>query len=153
MCALVTGVQTCALPISWAVSGAAVAFGALPQRVEVLVAISAGGMIAGSMFSLTASSAAFRSYVLPVALGPIIGFLSVGDRAPVAIAGMGAVYLLVVWIWGRDTARGIESGILLRLENVALVADLAAAREAAAAAARMKRDRFANPRTEPRTPP
>src|SRR3546814_1911021 len=93
---------------AWAVSGAAVAFGALPQHVEGLVAISAGGMIAGSMFSLTASSAAFRSYVLPVALGPIIGFLSVGDRAHVAIAGMGAVYLLVVWIWGRDTARGID---------------------------------------------
>src|SRR3546814_6499881 len=39
---------------AWAVSGAAVAFGALPQHVEGLMAISAGGMIAGSMFSLTA---------------------------------------------------------------------------------------------------
>src|SRR5690606_21910663 len=107
----------------WAASGAAVTFGELPQHVEGLVAISTGGMIAGAMFSLTASSTAFRSYVLPVALGPIVGFLSVGDRAHAAIAGMGAVYLLVVWAWGRDTARGIESGIRLRLENEALIAD------------------------------
>src|SRR3546814_17948242 len=114
---------------AWAVSGAAVAFGALPQHVEGLVAISAGGMIAGSMFSLTASSAAFRSYVLPVALGPLIGFLSVGDRAHVAIAGLGAVYLLVVWIWGRGTARGIASGIPLGLDNEARVADLAGSEE------------------------
>src|SRR3546814_10762361 len=65
---------------------------------------------------------------------------------------MGAVYLLVVWSWGRDTARGIESGIRLRLENEALVADLAAAREAADAADRLKRDSFANLGHELRTP-
>src|SRR3546814_9329867 len=65
---------------------------------------------------------------------------------------MGAVYLLVVWSWGRDTARGIESGIRLRLENEALVADLAAAREAADAADRLKRDSLANLGQELRTP-
>lgn len=136
----------------WALSGVAVAIGRMPLHVEGLVAISVGGMLAGAMFSLTASDAAFRTYVVPAALGPILGFLAVGDREHVAIAGMGVVYLLVVWFWGRDTARGIESGIRLRLENEALVADLAAVREAAEAADRLKRESFANLGHELRTP-
>lgn len=136
----------------WALGGAAVAVGRMPLHVEGLVAISVGGMIAGAMFSLTASDAAFRSYVVPAALGPVLGFLAVGDREHIAIAGMGVVYLLVVLLWGRDTARGIESGIRLRLENEALVADLAAVRAAADDADRLKRESFANLGHELRTP-
>jgi len=145
-------VAVTAAGLLWALTGAAVAAGRLPIHVEGLIAISVGGMLAGAMFSLTASDAAFRAYVVPAALGAIAGFAAVGDQQHLAIAGMGTVYLLVVWFWGRDTGRSIESGIRLRLENEALVADLAAVSEAAEAAERLKRESFANLGHELRTP-
>lgn len=136
----------------WGVIGLAVATGRLPLHVEGLAAISVCGMLAGAIFSLTASVWAFNSYVLPAALGPIAGFLVLGDRLHVAMAGMGLVYLVVVVFWGRQTERSIDGGIRLRLENEALVADLAAAREAAEASDRLKRESFANLGHELRTP-
>lgn len=134
----------------WALWG--LAPGRLPPHLDAMVAISVGGMLAGAMFSLTASLLTFRAYVLPAAAGPILGFAAVGDREHLAAAGMGAVYLLVVWFWGRETARGIESGIRLRLENEALVAELDAARHSADASERLKRESFANLGHELRTP-
>lgn len=136
----------------WGITGVALAMMQLPIQVEGVVAISVGGMIAGAMFSLTASSRVFRSYVLPAALGPIAGFLAAGDRDHVAVAGMGVVYLIVVLLWGRDAERGIVTGIRLRLENEALVGDLRKAREQADAAEKLKRESFANLGHELRTP-
>ncbi len=136
----------------WASTGAAVAFGSLPVHVEGVIAISVGGMIAGAMFSLTASAAAFRAFVLPAALGPVVGFLAVGDRSHTATAAMGAVYLIVVLFWGRNAHRAIVDGIRLRLQNQALIEELQAAQEQAAAAEKLKRESFANLGHELRTP-
>ncbi|GHD47831.1 hypothetical protein GCM10017083_18670 [Thalassobaculum fulvum] len=136
----------------WAATGAAVAAVDLPIQVEGVVAISVGGMIAGAMFSMTASAAVFRAYVIPAALGPIVGFMAVGDRDHVAVAGMGLVYLLVVLLWGRSAERAIVNGIRLRLQNEALVADLKAARDRADAAEKLKQESFANLGHELRTP-
>ena len=136
----------------WGLTGIAVATLQLPIQVEGVIAISVGGMIAGAVFSMTASTAVFRTYVIPSAVGPILGFLAVADRDHVAIAGMGVVYLLVVLLWGRDAERAITTGIRLRLENEALVKDLRRAREQVEAAEILKRESFANLGHELRTP-
>lgn len=136
----------------WAVAGLSVALIRMPVHVEGVIAISVGGMIAGAMFSMTASVAVFRTYVIPAALGSILGFLAVGDRGHVAVAGMGVVYLGVVLVWARDAERAIADGIRLRLENEALIADLHAAYERAEDAEKLKRESFANLGHELRTP-
>lgn len=136
----------------WAVAGLSVAVIRMPIHVEGVVAISVGGMIAGAMFSMTASAAVFRAYVVPAALGPIVGFLAVGDREHIAVAGMGLVYLAVVMIWARGAERAIADGIRLRLENEALIADLQAAYEHAETVEKLKRESFANLGHELRTP-
>lgn len=136
----------------WGASGLAIGLDRLPVYLEGVIAISIGGMFAGAMFSLTASMKVFRSYVVPAAVGPIIGFLSVGTIDHVAVAGMGIVYLVVVLLWGRDAAHTIQNSIRLRLENQALIDDLATAREEADAAERLKRESFANLGHELRTP-
>ncbi len=136
----------------WASSGLAIAGLDLPIHLEGVLAISVGGMLAGAIFSLTASTTTFRLYVIPAALGPIVGFLAIGDRQHLSVAAMGVVYLLVVLFWGRDASRAIDSGIRLRLENQALVTDLAAAHEELEAAERLKRESFANLGHELRTP-
>ena len=136
----------------WATSGLAVAGLRLPIHLEGVLAISVGGMLAGAIFSLTASTLTFRLYVVPAALGPIGGFLAVGDLQHLSVAAMGVVYLLVVLLWGRDASRAIDNGIRLRLENQALVTDLAAAHQELEAAERLKRESFANLGHELRTP-
>jgi len=136
----------------WASLGLAVAVGQLPVHVQGGIAISCGGMLAGAIFSMTASPRAFRAYVLPTAIGPILGFVAVGDVDHQAVAAMGGVYLIVVLLWGRDLGRSIATGIQLRLENQALIADLKATRDAAEAADRLKRESFANLGHELRTP-
>ncbi len=136
----------------WALAGLAVAAWRLPVQLEGVIAISVGGMIAGAMFSMTSSTPVFRTYVIPAAVGPILGFLAVGDRDHVAVAGMGVVYLFVVLLWGRDAQRAIVNGIRLRLENDALVADLRRVRAQADAAEALKRESFANLGHELRTP-
>ncbi len=147
---MLLGVTTVGL--LWGVTGVAVVTVDLPIRVEGVVAISVGGMIAGAMFSMTASASVFRAYVIPAAVGPIVGFLAVGDRDHVAVAGMGLVYLFVVLLWGRDAERGIVNGIRLRLQNEALVADLQVARDRADAAEKLKQESFTNLGHELRTP-
>lgn len=136
----------------WLLSGLPIAFGHLPVYVVGIVPVTVAGMLAGAIFALTPSDRAFRLYTIIAALGPILGFLAVGDRLHVAVAGMGCVYLLVVLLWGRDASRTIESAIRLRLENQALVQDLAAVREGAEMAERLKRESFANLGHELRTP-
>jgi len=136
----------------WAITGIAVAVLRLPIQVEGVIAISVGGMIAGAMFSMTASTSVFRSYVIPAAAGPILGFLAVADRDHVAVAGMGVVYLIVVLLWGREAERAIANGIRLRLENEVLVGDLRKAEEQVDAAEKLKRESFANLGHELRTP-
>ncbi len=145
-------VSVTAAGLVWASSGLAVAGLDLPIHLEGVLAISVGGMLAGAIFSLTASTIAFRLYIVPAALGPVVGFMAVGDREHLSVAAMGAVYLLVVLLWGRDASRAIDSGIRLRLENQALVTDLAAAHEELEAAERLKRESFANLGHELRTP-
>ena len=138
--------------VLWAISGLPIAFGNLPVHIEGVVPVSVAGMLAGAIFALTPSTKAFRLYAIIAALGPILGFLAVGDRLHLAVSGMGLVYLLVVLLWGRDAGRTTEGAIRLRLENQALVADLSAVREGAEMAERLKRESFANLGHELRTP-
>lgn len=127
----------------WALIGAAVHVGTMTPLMEALAAIAVGGMLAGAMFSLTPDPVAFRLYALPAAIGPIVGFAAIATPEHVAAAAMGAVYTVVVLTSGHRAGRTMEREIRLRLENEALVAELAAARDGAALAERLKSNSFA----------
>lgn len=136
----------------WALTGVPIAMGSLPSYAEGIVPVAVGGMLAGAIFSLTASPVTFRCYSVIAVIGPILGFAAVGDPVHLAVAGMGVVYMAVILLWGRDAGQSIDSSIRLRLENQALVADLAAVRDRAEMADRLKRESFANLGHELRTP-
>lgn len=136
----------------WGLTGVAIAGYDLAVEVEGAVTIAACGMIAGAIFSMTASFKTFCAYALPTALGPIIGLLIAGGEAQVALAGMGLIYLVVAVTWGRQTARALETGLRLRQENAALHVDLQAAHARLVEAERFRSDSFANIGHELRTP-
>lgn len=127
----------------WGLCGLLVAFGSLPPMAEALVAIAVGGMMAGAIFSLTPDIIAFRLYILPAAAGPILGFASVQTVEHLSAAAMGCIYAFVVWSTGHRFGHGSKRRVRLILENEALVEKLAAARESAAIAERLKSNSFA----------
>ena len=65
---------------------------------------------------------------------------------------MGLIYLVIAVIWGRQTARALETGLRLRQENTALHVDLQAAHARLVEAERFRSDSFANIGHELRTP-
>ena len=138
--------------VLWGLTGLAIAGYPLAVEVEGALAIAACGMIAGAIFSLTASFKAFCAYALPTALGPIIGLTVSGGEPQAALAGMGLIYLVIAVIWGRQTARALETGLRLRQENTALHVDLQAAHARLVEAERFRSDSFANIGHELRTP-
>ncbi|MBP5857763.1 HAMP domain-containing histidine kinase [Marivibrio halodurans] len=129
--------------VLWGLCGLVVAFGSLPPLSEALVAIAVGGMMAGAIFSLTPDLVAFRLYVLPASVGPILGFASIQTVEHLSAAAMGCIYAFVVWSTGHRFGHGSTRRVRLILENEALVAKLAAAQESAAIAERLKSNSFA----------
>lgn len=136
----------------WGTTGIAIALGDLSLLLEGTLAIAACCMLAGAIFSQTAVPRVFITYALLTGIGIIIGMLAIGDREHLIRAGMGVVYLVVLMMWARDTGKRLESGIRLDLENKALIADLAAAREEAEIADRLRRESYAYLGHELRTP-
>lgn len=142
---------TLATGLVWALTASVAPLEASLQS-QGLVIFAVGGMMAAAIYSLAAHPPAFYLLILPAALPILAIYASVGEPLHLTAVAMGSVYTVLVIVGGRAAARSVEETLRLRLENLALNADLLVARRSAYMADRIKRESLANLSHELRTP-
>jgi two-component system, sensor histidine kinase len=130
--ALARGAVICSA-VSGAVWGAAGFFLFPPDSLEyqLFILFVLMGMGAGAVSSLTAYAPAFYAF-LPACLAPIaIQLFAVGDPIHVALGTMTLAYLAGLSFFARTLNRTVVESLRLRFENIDLVRELSAQRDAA----------------------
>ncbi len=85
------------------------------------LAIIQTGLTAASVASLSASPPAQLAFAIPTMGGMILPFVASGERSLQLLAGMAAVFLLVMLLSGRSAERTLTQSIVLRFENERLI--------------------------------
>lgn len=136
----------------WAMTGLAIARYPMPTEILGIVSMAVCGMLAGATFTLTGSQLAFRAYVIPAGLGPILGLASLAGPGAVVLPAMGLVYMAVVLVWGHAIAKATDERLALAAEKEHLLINLELAQREAAFEKEYKDETFKKLGHELRTP-
>lgn len=136
----------------WSMIGLAVAVFPMPIEVLGVVSMAICGMLAGATFTMSGSQKVFRAFVIPVAVGPIVGITFADGRPGFVIALMGVVFLTLVLVWGRAMARSTDERLSLLAEKEHLLTNLELAHREAELEKDLKQETFNKLGHELRTP-
>jgi len=136
----------------WSMVGLAIAVFPMPIEVLGVLSMAICGMLAGATFTMTGSQRVFRAFVIPAAIGPIVGITFADGRPGVVIALMGVVFLTLVLVWGRAMARSTDDRLTLSAEKQHLLANLELAHREAELEKGVKQEIFNKLGHELRTP-
>lgn len=96
---------------------------------QVFVAFMIGGMVAGSMTTLTPVYPAFALFALFSLVPASVRYAMQQDPVHYAMAWMALVFLAAVLVIARRSQHGLSDSLRLRAENAALIGELLVARD------------------------